>query len=143
MSKLPLPGWTHLGKTSNADFYLVEPRLIAIVPFADTHDTATTARESIAFQDQHWRTVGHRGAAVVFMDPVLSQDAGARAVYANETSDILTTCFALVGESIFAHAAGAVFTGLAKPGVPTQIFRSLEDARPWVDEMNRAHSGNG
>ena len=67
--------------------------------------------------------------------------SGARAVYANETSQTLTTCYALVGETFFGHATAAVFTGLARPGIPTQVFRSIEDALPWVAEMNAARGG--
>jgi len=137
MSKLDTSKWTHIGSTSNAEFYEAEPHILMIVPHDNTRDDEGTARESIAFQDQHWKRVGRRGAAVVFMDPVLEQDGGARGVYANETSDTLTTCYALVGESFFAQATAAVFTGLAKPGIPTQVFRSLDDARPWIVERNR------
>ena len=51
-----------------------------------------------------------------------------------------TTCFALVGESFYGYVTSQVFTGLSKPGRPTSVFRSLEDARPWIDEQNRAPS---
>jgi hypothetical protein len=141
VSRFVLEGWKHLGKSSNADFYEVERELVAIVPFEDTRDDEKTARESVAFQDTHWRRVGHRGAVVVFMDPVLDQDGGARAVYANETHDTLTTCYALVGEGIFAYATATVFEGLARPGVPTRIFRSFADTRAFIEEMNRARGG--
>lgn len=140
MTALPAT-WTHVGSTSNAEFYEAAPDLLVIVPHADTRDDARTARESLAMQDRHWRRVGRRGAVAVFMDPVLEQDAGAREVYASETAGIATTCFALVGETFFGQAAGAVFTGLARPGPPTQVFRSLDDARPWIAEQNRARGG--
>jgi hypothetical protein len=136
----PDPAWRHLGKTSNADFYEVTPQLLAIVPFRDSRDTADTARESIAFQDTHWRAAGRRGAVAVFMDNVIEQDASARGVYADETRGTLTTCYALIGETFFGHAAGAVFTGLTRPGPPTQVFRSLAEARSWVDEQNRVRA---
>lgn len=135
------PAWTHLGSTSNAEVYEVAPDLLAVVPCADSRDDEATARESIAFQDRHWRQVGRRGGVVVFMDNVLEQDAGARAVYANETQQTLTTCYALVGETFFGMAAGAVFTGLARPGPPTQVFASLADARGWIDAQNRTRGG--
>ena len=133
--------WHLLGKTSNADFYEVEPDLVAVVPFENSKDDEGTARESLAFQDAHWRAVGRRGAAVIFMDPVLEQDGGARAVYANETQNALTTCYALVGETIYAYATSTVFTGLARPAVPTQVFRSFADARPFIAQMNRERGG--
>lgn len=138
MSTTPDPTWKHLGKTSNADFYEVASDLLAIVPFPDTKDDAVTARESIAFQERHWRAAGRRGGVACFMDNVIEQDSGARGVYADETRGSMTTCFALIGETFFGHAAGAVFTGLTPPGRPTNVFRSLADARSWIDEQNRA-----
>ena len=141
MTTTPDPAWRHLGKTSNADFYEIDPDVVAIVPFVDSRDDETSARESIAFQDRHWRAAGRRGAVVVFMDNVIEQDAGARGVYADETNRTLTTCYALVGETFFGRAAGAVFTGLTRPTPPTQVFRSLADARSWIAEQNRARAG--
>jgi hypothetical protein len=141
MSTLPEPGWRHLGATANAEVYEVDDDLLAIVPHPDSRDDEATARASIAFQDAHWRAAGRRGGGAVFMDNVLEQDAGARAVYANETGHTLTTCYALIGETFFGMAAGAVFTGLARPGPPTQVFRALADARPWIAEQTRRRGG--
>jgi hypothetical protein len=138
---VPQAGWKKVGSTSNADFYVIADDVLAIVPSRDATDDEKTARESIGFQDKHWRSLGHRGAVVVFMDNVVQQDAGARTVYAEEVQSLPTTCFALVGESFFGYATSQVFTGLSKPGLPTNVFRSLDDARPWIDEMNRARGG--
>jgi hypothetical protein len=132
------PSWKKLGSTSNATVYELRPNVLGIVPNDDSSDDEGTARESIHFQEQHWRAVGHRGGVVVFMDPLLAQDSGARGVYTNETTTHPTTCYALVSSTFFAQAASAVFTGLAKPGRPTQLFPSLEAAMPWIDEMTAA-----
>lgn len=136
MSHIPAAEWIHLGSSSNADFYEVEPDILAVVPHQDTTDDGGTARESLAFQRGHWGRVGHRGGVVVFMDPVLVQDASARAVYANETSDHPSTCFALVSSTLFGQATASTFEGLTRPGIATHVFRSLEEALPWVHEMN-------
>jgi hypothetical protein len=138
---VPAPDWKRLGATSNASMFQIGERLLAIVPVPNCVDNERTARESIAFQDRHWAAVGHRGAAVCFMDDIIEQDGGARAVYARETEHTLTTCYALVGESFYARAVSSVFTGLARPPVPTQIFSSLSDALPWIEEMNRERGG--
>ena len=138
---IPIEDWTHVGSSSNAEFYVIEPDILAVVPNVDTHDDEGSARESLAFQTKHWQSVGHRGAAVIFMDRVLAQDSGARAVYADETATMLTTCFALVGATFFGYATATPFEGLTKPGIPTQIFRSLDDARPWIAEMNKTRGG--
>jgi hypothetical protein len=141
MSSIPPKSWAHVGSTSNAEFYTIEPAVLAVVPNERCTDDENSARESLDCQDRYWRTVGHRGAAVVFMDRVLVQDGGARAVYQDESHGILTTCFALVGETFFGKVTASVFTGLTKPGIPTQVFRSLDEALPWIAEMNRARGG--
>lgn len=135
------PDWKKIGSTSNADFYEMRPDVLVIVPHPDATDGEDTARESLSIQKKHWTETGRRGAVVVWMDPVVSQDSGARGVYANETRGVPTTCYAIVGESFFAMATASVFTGLAKPGIETQIFRSLEEALPWVEEMNKTWGG--
>jgi hypothetical protein len=134
---VPAPDWKHLGSTSNAEFYEIEPKLMAIVPHPNCTDSEASARESVTFQDRHWKAVGHRGAIACFMDNIVVQDGGARAVYVNETQNTLTTCYALVGETFFGKMVSAVFTGLAQPTVPTQIFPSLDAARSWIDQMNK------
>jgi hypothetical protein len=136
MSELPDPSWRHLGSTSNADVYEIASDVIGVLPQVAASDTEASARESIDFQAKHWAAVGHRGGTVVFMDRVLQQDGAARAVYANETTGHPTTCFALVGESFFAMAVSSVFMGLAKPGPPTMIFKTLAEALPWIAEHN-------
>ena len=138
---IPVDRWKHVGSSSNAEFYVIEPEILGVVPQERCEDNAETARESLAFQDKHWRSVGHRGAAVIFMDRVLVQDGGARSVYEEESHGIYTTCFALVGETFFGIVTASVFTGLKRPAIPTQVFRSLEDALPWIAESNRARGG--
>lgn len=138
---IPAEGWKALGATDNADWYQIQDDLIAIVPREDARDTEASARESIAIQQRHWRSAGRRGAVVVFMDDLLDQDSGARAVYMNESDPSSTTCYALVGETIFAQAVSSVFTGLARPQVPTRMFRTLDEAMPWIEEMNRTRGG--
>lgn len=141
MTAIPVEQWKHVGSSSNAEFYVIAPDILAVVPVESCEDTEQTARESLAFQDQHWRSVGHRGAAVIFMDRVLKQDGGARTVYEEESHGIYTTCFALVGETFFGMVTASVYTGLKKPAIPTQVFRSLEDALPWIAESNRVRGG--
>lgn len=135
------PRWPALEPTDNADWYQVREDVIAIVPHENARDNQETARESIAIQQRHWRSAGRRGAVVVFMDNLLDQDSGARAVYMNESDPSCTTCYALVGETLFAQAVASVFTGLARPQVPTRMFRTLDEAMPWIEEMNRTRGG--
>ncbi len=135
------PDWKMIGSTSNADFYEMRPDVLVIVPHQDSTDNEASARESLALQKKHWTSVGRKGAVVIWMDPVVAQDSGARGVYQNETAGVPTTGYAIVGESFFAMATASVFTGLSKPGIETQIFRSLDEAMPWVEEANKARGG--
>ena len=38
-------------------------------------------------------------------------------------------------------ATASIFTGLARPGIETQVFRSLGEALPWVESMNKLRGG--
>ena len=136
VSQMPDPAWKKITTLSNADVYEVREDIIAIVPHADAIDDAASARESLEFQRAHWKARGRGGAVIVHMDPMREQTAEARGIYANESQSALTTCFALVGESFYAQAVSAVFTGLAKPAVPTNVFRSVNDAEKWIRENN-------
>jgi len=135
----PDPTWAHLGQSINCDGYLIRPDLIAMIPFPDTRETEDTARANLQFQADYWRKQGHGGGVAIAMDPIIEQDAGARAVYSDEAGAVGSLCFALISESMFAQAAASVYTGLAKPDAPIQVFAKLEDALPWIDEtLSRA-----
>jgi hypothetical protein len=141
MSGPDVSTWKHLHRASNADFYEIDSTALAVVPHPSSSDTEKSARESINFQREHWKRLGHKGACVVFLDAVLSQDREARAVYAKESGSTMNTCYVLIVDSFFGHAIAAVFTGLSRPPIPTQVFRNLEEARPWIDQMNRERGG--
>lgn len=135
MTFRPREQWTHLGDSANCAVHEVREDVVAFVPQQDIRETQETARDNLAFQARHWAARGHGGAVIIFMDPILEQDAAARGVYATEAGDVGTRCFALIGESYFAMAAAAVYTGLAKPSVPLNVFRTLDDAVPWIEEQ--------
>ena len=126
--------WTRFGTSDNADFYDVEAGVLAVVPFEGTADNAETARQSVSTQLDYLRAHGKRAGVVVFMDPVLEQDAGARTVYRDLPDPAFQVCFALVGSSAFGRAVGSVFLGLSRPRVPTRMFGSFEEAVAWIRE---------
>lgn len=134
MTLEPHSDWEHIGTSMNSDVYRMRDDVIVVIPHADTRETEETARSNLQVQAEFWKRQGHGGGAIILMDPILEQDAGARAVYANEAGEVGTTCFALVSESYFAMATSQVYTGLARPSVPIEVFRSLEDAISWIDE---------
>ena len=124
--------WLAIGRSANADFFEVEPGVLAVVPFAGTTDTADTASESIQIQMTHLRTSGQRAGTVVFMDTVVAQNAGAREVYRNAPDPTFQTGFALIGSTMLGRAVASVFMGLHPPRVPTRMFATFEEAIAWI-----------
>ncbi|MBI3399890.1 MAG: hypothetical protein HY048_00600 [Acidobacteria bacterium] len=130
--------WTRIGRSSNADFFEVEPGILAVVPFDGITDNAATAAESIRVQLEYLRPKGMRAGVLVFMDRVAEQDSGARAVYREAPDPAFHACFALVGSTIFGRAVSSVFIGLHPPRVPTRMFGTLEEAIAWIRETVQA-----
>jgi hypothetical protein len=124
--------WTPIGRSANADFFEIEPGVLAVVPFDGALDTADTAAESVQIQLTHLRARGRRAGTIVFMDEVVSQNSGARDVYRTAPDPTLQTCFALVGGTMFGRAVSSVFIGLNPPRVPTRLFGTYEEALSWI-----------
>jgi hypothetical protein len=124
--------WTPIGRSGNADFFEVEPGVLAVVPFDGISDTADTAEENIQIQLAHLRSRGRRAGTVVFMDRVASQNSGARDIYRNAPDPTFQTCFALVGSTMFGRAVSSVFIGLHPPRIPTRMFATFEEALTWI-----------
>lgn len=127
--------WTPIGQSGNADFFEIEPGVLAVVPFDGSTDTADTAAESIQIQLAHLRARGRRAGTIVFMDHVASQSSGARDVYRTAPDPTFQTCFALVGSTMFGRAVSSVFIGLNPPCVPTRMFGTLEEALSWIRQI--------
>ena len=130
--------WTPIGRSSNADFFEIEPGVLAVVPFDGITDNAATAAESIRVQLEYLQPKGIRAGVVVFMDRVAQQDSGARAIYRDAPDPAFQACFALVGSTIFGRAVSSVFIGLHPPRVPTRMFGTLEEALGWIREIVKA-----
>jgi hypothetical protein len=124
--------WTKFATTSNADFYEIEPHVLAVVPFDGTTDNATTAAESVAAQLQYLQPRGQRAGVIVMMDRLARQDGDARAVYHDQPNPAFQVCFALVGSTPFGRAVASIFIGLNPPRVPTRFFATMEEALAWV-----------
>lgn len=124
--------WSPIGRSGNADFFEVEPGVLAVVPFDGSTDTAQTAADSIRIQIEHLRASGRRAGTVVFMDGVVAQNSGAREVYRTAADPVFQTCFALVGSTILGRAVSSVFMGLHPPRVPTRMFGTFQEALAWI-----------
>lgn len=129
---LDVSGWTPIGASSNADFYEIEPQILAVVPFDGAVDDARSASESIRIQLEYLRARGTRAGVVVFMDRVIEQNSAARAVYRDAPDPSFQECFALVGGTAFGRAVGSLFIGLSPPKVPTRLFATLDEALSWI-----------
>jgi hypothetical protein len=125
-------GWTTIGRSTNADFFEVEERVLAVVPFDRCDDNEQTARESIRIQLGYLRERKKRAGVLVFMDRILSQSAAAREVYRVEPDPTFQACFALVGGTVFGRAVGSFFIGIHPPRVPTRMFATVEEALRWA-----------
>ena len=110
--------WTPIGRSANADFFEVEPGVLAVVPFDGASDTADTAEASVQIQLKHLRTQGSRAGTIMFMDQVAAQNSGARDIYRTAPDPTLQTCFALVGGTMFGRAVSSVFIGLTRRACP-------------------------
>ncbi|HSM72887.1 MAG TPA: hypothetical protein VK851_15215 [Anaerolineales bacterium] len=128
---IDVTNWIKFGQTSNAEFYEISPGFLAVVPFNECTDDETTAKASVQTQLNYLRSKNHKAAVVIFMDNIVQQTAGARAVYRDMPDPMYQACFALVGGTVFGRAVGSVFLGLSKPRVPTQMFGTLEQALAW------------
>jgi hypothetical protein len=131
--------WTRFATTSNADFYEIEPHVLAVVPFDGTKDDATTAQESVAAQLKYLQSRGQRAGVIVMMDRVARQDGAARAVYHVQPNPAFQVCFALVGSTPFGRAVASIFIGLNPPRVPTRFFATIEEALAWVKTTVQTH----
>ncbi|MGB8648522.1 MAG: hypothetical protein WCF84_25020 [Anaerolineae bacterium] len=123
--------WTKIGQSANAEFFEIEPTILAVVPTEGCTDDETTAKASIQIQLDYLRPKHQRAGVVIFMDSIAQQTAGARAVYRDMPDPSFQACYALVGGTFFGRAVGSVFLGLSKPRVPTQMFATLEQALDW------------
>lgn len=131
-------GWKKLGDSDNAEFFLAEDGVIAVVPHDGCTDDEATATQSVEFQHSYWRGEGRSGGALIFLDPIRDSQPGARGVYATLPDPSLIRGFALVGGSIFGRAIGSVFLGLSRPSAPTKMFGDKERGLAWLRERNRS-----
>lgn len=137
MVEVDTSAWTKIGSSDNAEFYEIEPQVLAIVPHSGSTDTAETARQSVEVQLSYLKSKGRRAGSLIFMDRVAEQDSEARTVYREEPDPNFQICFALVGGTVFGRAVGSVFIGLSPPRVPTKMFADIDAAMAWIRERAR------
>jgi hypothetical protein len=123
--------WTKFNQTANADFFEIDQYTIAVVPYDGCTDDETTAKASIDTQLAYLRPKGQKAGTIIFIDGIVQQTSGARAVYRDLPDPAYQVCFALVGGTAFGRAVGSLFLGLSRPRVPTQMFATQDQALAW------------
>lgn len=129
--KINTTNWQKIGQTANAEFFEIEPGLLAVVPAEGCTDDGTTAQASVDTQLAYLRNQQQAAGIIIFMDPIAEQTVAARTVYREAPDVNFQKCFALVGGTFFGRAVGSVFLGLSRPKAPTQMFGTLEEAIAW------------
>lgn len=131
----PLDGWKAVGKTTNTQYFLVDPDVLVVMPDANLKDDGASATMNTDFQLAFARQFGRRLAVVVQMSRLLGQDADARRVYAERIDSSLFYAAGLVASSAMARAIASFFLGLTKPPIPTRVHDSFASALAWVAEQ--------
>ena len=125
------PDWTPIGETFNTRYYLGAHDIAIVMPQLGLKDDAASARVNIDFQTAWAKSTRDRCAVVVCLFHLLSQDSGARRVYAEGMDPRFFYAAALVVSNPISRAIGSFFIGLTKPGVPTAIVGTIEEGIAW------------
>jgi hypothetical protein len=135
----PQAGWKPLGSTGNSHYFLGPAEdVVLVLPDPGSRDDGSSALENVAFQAGYARRLGRRCATVVMLGRLVSQDAGARRVYAAGMDPGQFFATALVVSNGISRAIGSFFLGLARPRIPIRMFDSIEKALAWVEEQRPA-----
>jgi len=123
------------GDVLHADFYEVEPGIVAVVPFDGSTDNEHTARQSVELQLDYITRTGRPAGVIVFADRVTDQDTGARRVYRDLPDPSRQLGYALVYRTPFGRAVSSIFLKLSPPPCPTRLFSSVEEAKAWLRSL--------
>ena len=131
----PAHRWTPLGETYNTRYYLAAPDIAIVVPQTGLKDDAASARANIEFQINWAQKTGTRCGVVVCLFHLLSQDSEARRIYARGMEPKTFYAAALIVANPISRAIGSFFIGLTKPGVPTQLFGTIDEGIAWCERQ--------
>lgn len=123
----------NIGRTVNTDYFLVTDDVMVVMPRRGTQDDGQSARANVCFQLDYARALGRKIGVVVVLTNLLSQDAAARKVYAEEMDPELVFGAALVVSNPLSRAIGSFFLGFTKPKFPTRLFETVDAAVAWLE----------
>jgi len=138
MTAIDTSAWTPVGESSNSSYFLVEPGILAAVPNEGARDDFASATSNQRFQNEFFQKSGTPGVVVVFIDPMVSQDAAARRVYGTDPDVKVLRASALVGGTLLSRAMISFFMGISRPRVPVKTFADGASAIAWAREVNAA-----
>ena len=130
--------WRLVGRSVNADYFEIEPRVLGGVAHQGARDTLETARENVALLHDYFRQAGP-GHMIYFIDRMSDQTSGARSVYRDETLPELALCVTLLVGSALSRAIAAFFTGLSRPRMPLRVMTDLDQALEWGRQVRAEH----
>lgn len=143
MSRIDTSRLKEVGASSNTRYYSIEEGVVLGIPHDGARDDEASARQNVEFQCSYFRDAGRGGVVVIDIDPLTSQDKGARRVYQAEPDPEHMRGTALVGGKLLARAIGSFFLGLSKPRIPIKMCADLDGALAWAREINREHESPG
>jgi len=130
-----------LGSTVNTEYFLLAPDVLLGVPRKDSVDDEVSARANVAFQLDYARASGRPCGVVIVADHLVSQDASARRIYAEQMDPALILGTALIVNRPLARAIGSFFLGLTRPRVKLTMTGSIDEALRWIDKLRADRNG--
>lgn len=124
-----------VGRTENTDYFVAADDVLIVMPRTGTVDDAASAAANVEFQLGYARKLGKKIGTVVHLPGLLSQDSGARKIYANDMDPELVYGAALIVSNALSRAIGSFFLGLTKPKFPTRLFDNVDNAIAWLEQQ--------
>ncbi len=135
-----ISGWTRVGATSNADYFTVEPGILALVPHKGAVDVRATALDNANVINDYGRRAGRPVAVIAFFDRIGSLDSAARRTYSEEADPTTVCAVAMVGGALLGRAMASVFLAIVRPpGLQFRLFGTYDEAVAWGRTLVAEH----
>ena len=116
--------------TRTQKMWLGEDGLLYVVVLLDAEITGVDAQENLEVEIQ--LAGGQSRPMLVDARQVKSLSREARDIFAGEAYNKLVLAIAIIIGSPMTKAIGNLFLGINKPGYPTKLFTSEDDAIAWL-----------
>jgi hypothetical protein len=126
-----IASWTQVGESTNANFFEIEPRVLAVVAKERMADDGQTALENVGVHKRYFRESG-RGVIIGFTDGGTSQNRDAREVYQKQLDSTVLLGVTIIGGTALSRAFASFFIGFTRPQVPFKLSKDFDDAITWA-----------